>query len=371
MREEMKKLFRGRLVWGLMLLSVIANAYMLFMQRDKIPALGRIDDFCREYGSGISEEKTAVLGRIWSEEEPGGIAWEEFENDIEKAGKYRELVRSSHMAYEYCASQNLSGKAAEYVKEAFGRLEGAVREGAEGEMTYFAPYGMRVFDAIAICLLYAVNLEGIVIAVIVSLYCADFERSNRTVSTVYSTRKGRRIMKDKLLASVAVTVVCLVAIALVTVLLAVCFFPVKTIVNTEMNNPLVNLKGSPCFTKEPMTIGNYIVVSMCISCMLAVVYSLGSFWMGLKIKNAYFAVGVLVVFLGLMKVVSTAAPKSELVFFWAQYNPLDMALKAGKWLLYGANSFSPPGYEAVTMAGWGIACAAGCIFMLRGMGEEF
>lgn len=368
MKEELKKLYRGRLVWSLMLLSVIANAYLLFLQRDKIPALVRIDDFCREYGGGIEEEKTAVLGRLWSRGDHGGIAWEEFEKDIERAAEYRKSVQGSHMAEAYCVSQNLSGRAAEYVREVFGRLEGAIREGAQRELTYFAPSRMRVFDTFATYLLFAVNLEGIVVAVIVSLYCADLERSSRTVSTVYSTKRGRRILKDKLLASVAASAACLLTIAVITAFLGVCFFPVKTILNTEMSNPLVHLKGAPCFTRESMTIGTYMIVSICISCVLAVVYSLGSFWLGLKAKNAYYAVGVLVVLLGIMEVASTAAPRSELVFFWAQYNPLDMARRAGTWLLYGANSFSPPGYEAVTAALWGTVCAAGCISALGSMG---
>lgn len=44
------------------------------------------------------------------------------------------------------------------------------------------------------------------------------------------------------------------------------------------------------------------------------------------------------------------------MIFWMQYNPLDMALKAGDWFLYGADHFSPQGYEICTAALWIILC---------------
>lgn len=367
MREELKKLFRCRLIGGLILLAVIINAYLLFLQRDKIDSLRLIDDFCAENGNVVTEEKMSLLAQLWDRTNTNDITWKEFESNIKAAAGYYESVQSSDLAYSYCGSIQLSGSAAEYVRTQFGRLDDAMREAAGQELTFFPAYRMRIFQFITTYLLYAVNLEGIVIAIIVTLYCVDFERSSRTLSTVYSTRKGKRIIKDKLLAAVAGSLICLMVIAGITFLMAGSLFPVKTIVNTKLSNPLVNLQGAPCITRVPMTIGTYLCLSLGISCILAVIYSLGSFFLGLKAKNGYYAFSILVILLGIMRIISSAAPRFTCMFFWTQYNPLDMALKAGTWLLYGTNSFSPPGYEGCTAALWLTVCVVGCIFGIRSL----
>lgn len=367
MKEELSKMFRGKLIFGLVLLSVIINTYLMFMQKDITKGLRLIDDFCKEKGSVVSDEKLAILAKAWFEKNIDDISWEEFENNIEGAARYYELIQSSDMADAYNSLMHLEGKAAEYVQTEFRKLDGAIKEAAGQELTFFMPYRMHAFDFISTYLLYALNLQGIVIAAIVTLYCVDMERSNRTVSTVYSTREGNKIIKNKLFASVTGSVICFLVIAAVTLAMAGCIFPVKTIMNTYVSNPMVNLKGAPCMTKEIMTIGEYVFINLGISCLLTVIYSLGSFCLGLRAKNGYYAFGILIVLLGSMKVISTAAPTSTCMFFWTQYNPIDMALKAGTWFLYGANNFSPSGYEGFTVVLWIIICAAGCICGLRSM----
>lgn len=367
MREELRKLFRGRLLFSLILLSVTVNACLLLMQKDKTEVLRLIDDFCAEHGSAVTDANMAALEERWREADTNELTWEEYENNLERAAGYYTFVHSGDLAESYCSLNFLGGSAAEYVRAEFRKLDGAIREAAEQELTFFPPARMRVFDFISACLLYALNLEGIVIAVIVTLYCVDLERCSHTVSTVYSTRKGKKLVRDKLFASVAGSVICFLVIVILTVLLAGCIFPVKTIVNTMMSNPLVNLKGAPVITREPMTVGRYLFLELGMSCMLAVIYSLGSFCLGIRAPNGYYAFGILMVLLGIMRVSSTAAPTWSRLFFWMQYNPLDMALKAGAWFLYGANQFSPPGYEVCTAALWTILCAAGCICGLRRM----
>lgn len=361
MIEELKKLFCGKLIASLILLSVMVNAGLLLMQKGKIEGLRIIDDFCRENGSVVSKEKVEQLSKIWDEKTLLDISGEELERNIKSAKKYYESTQSSDMAMAYCNQMRLEGKAAEYVQMEFGKLDSQIKEAAAQEITFFPPYRMYTFDFISSYLLFAMNLEGIVAAVIVTLYSLDLERSSRTTSTVYSTRKGSKILKDKLIASMAGSLVCFLAITETTFLLAGCIFPIKTIMNTLVSNPMVSLKGIPCIAKEAMTVGTYMFVSLGMSGVLVVIYSLGSFAIGLKAKNGYYAFGILIVLLGIMKVFSAAVPTSTCMFFWAQYNPLDLALKAGTWFLYNANNFSPPGYERGTIAIWISVCAVGCI----------
>lgn len=365
MKEELRKLFRGKLIFSLVLLSVMVNAYLLFMQKDKINGMRVIDDFCIVNGNIISDDNTEILAKFWSEGHINNISWEEFENNIELGKRYYVSVQSSDMADTYCSLMHLEGKAAEYVQAEFRRLDGPIREASAQELTYFPPYRMHVFDFITTYLLFTLNLEGIVVAIITTLYCVDLERSSRTISTVYSTQKGKKINKDKLFASVVCSVVSFMLIVVITCLVAGLIYPVRTVMSTSVSSPFVSLKGAPCITNEVMTIGKYIIISLGMSWILVAIYSLGSFCLGLKVKNGYYAFGILIILLGLMKAISTAAPTSTCMFFWTQYNPLDMALKSGTWFLYNASNFSPQGYEISTAVLWTVVCATGCVFGLH------
>lgn len=184
------------------------------------------------------------------------------------------------------------------------------------------------------------------------------------MDAVYSTRKGKNILYDKLFASVFASLFCFVFLAAITFLLAGCIFPVDAILDTFVSNPMVTLKGAPCITKEAMTIGEYILKSFGMSCILAVIYSLGSFSIGVRAKNGYYAFGMILTVLSIMKVFSSVAPTSTNIFFWTQNNPLELALKAGTWFLYNSNNFSPLGYERDTAALWLLICAGGCAWGL-------
>lgn len=370
MKAELGKLFRGKLMFSLIVLSVVLNAALLFMQRDKIHALQGIDKFGAEYGSMVSDETLKILEQIWNEEPGNDISWVEFQNNLERSKVYYQSIQSSDMANAYCNLMRLEGKAAEYVQDEFAKLDSRIQDAAEQEVTVFPPYRMRIFEFITTYLLFAVNLEGVIAAVILTLYVIDMERSSGTTSTVYSTKKGKRILRDKLLAAFTGSLLSFFLIVVLTFLPAAFLFPTETILNTMVSNPMVNLKGVPCIAKAAITIGEYIAVSLFMSSILVGIYSLGSFAVGIRAKNGYFAVGILMVLLGIMRVFSSVAPTSTYLFFWSQYNPLDIALKAGTWFLYNANNFSPSGYEVYTVLLWGGVSVTGCISGLRRFGKR-
>lgn len=360
MREEQNKLFRGKLVLCLILLSVAGNLFLLLNQREKASVLRMLDDFCAENGSVITDEKMVALSGLWKDGNTNDISWEEYEDNIERAAKYNSAVTASDMASAYCSQMRLEGKAAAFVHEEFQKLDGQVAEAASRELTFFPPVRMELFHSISTNLLFALNLEGIMAAIILTLYSLDFEKSSHTQSTVDSTRKGRTILKDKLFASAAASLICFSIIAATTLLAAACLFPFQTVAGTLISNPMVSLRGVPCMAATSMTVGRYIFLSLGMSSILVVIYGLGSFAVGLRTKNGYFAFGVLTAILGILKVFSMAAPTSTRMFFWSQYNPLDLALKAGTWFLYSANNFSPFGYETGTLLLWFAICAVGC-----------
>jgi len=345
-------------------LAVAVNCGLLFMQKDKIRVLQVVDAFCLQHGGIVSEESMASLEKLWKDKAGHAVSWEEYRDNLESAAHYYDTAQICEMAESYCNLMHLEGEAAEYVQTEFRKLEGAFQNAAKQDLAFFAPYRMYVFEFITTYLLFVLNLEGVFLAVILTLSCIDMERSSRTMATVYSTRKGKKILYDKLFASVLASLFCFVFLAAATFLLAGCVFPVDSILDTFVSNPMVTLKGAPCITEEAMTIGEYILKSFGMSCILAVIYSLGSFSIGVRVKNGYYAFGMILIVLSIMKVFSSVAPTSTNIFFWTQKNPLDLALKAGTWFLYNANNFSSFGYERGTAALWLLICSGGCAWGL-------
>ncbi len=68
------------------------------------------------------------------------ISGEEFAHNIESAEKYYESIGSGDMAMAYYNQMRLEGKAAEYVRTEFGKLDRQIKEASEQETTYFPPW---------------------------------------------------------------------------------------------------------------------------------------------------------------------------------------------------------------------------------------
>ncbi len=370
MGEELKKLFRGKWVIRLLMVWFLVNAGLLFMQRDKASVMRVLNEFCKENGSVVTEENQKKLEEIWKEKGITEIPWEKFEENLQNASTYAKTVNSREMAETYSGSHYLSGTAAEYVYQEFQRLEPQIKEAAEEKITFFLPYRQHIFDFLSGYFLFALNLEGIASAVLISLYLIDMQRSSRTAMTVYSTQRGRKILWDKLGAAVVGSLLCFGILVLFSILLASIFFPFEIFWKTSLYNPLVSLKGLPCIPNTAMTIGTYVMKSFGMSTVLVVIYSLGSFATGLRLKNSYYGLGAMLVILSMMKLLSKAAPTSTKMFFWLQYNPLDMALKSGTWFLYNGHNFSPFGYEIITAVLWFGISLLGCLSRLCCLRKE-
>lgn len=364
MREELEKILHGKLLYCLILLSAVGNLFLMCIQSEKTGVLGILDKFTAEHGAVVSAESMDVLREMWDNSGSNPISWGEYQNDLGMASKYYSLVTTEAMADGYCHLMRLEGRAAEFVREGFQALDGQVKKAQKQVLTYFAPYQTHLFDSISTYLLFALNLEGILSAVILTLHSLDVERTSHTWTMIDSTRKGIRVIKDKLFASVLSSLMCFLIISGVSLLATICIFPARTVSTTLLTNPLVTLKGAPCVAQAAVTVGTYILFSVATSMVLVVVCSLMSFAIGLRTKNGYFAFGVLMVCFGIMKVISVTAPTSTMVFFWSQYNPIDMALKAGTWFLYNQNNFSPLGYEVWTLLLWLVVGVIGCVFGL-------
>lgn len=370
MGQELKKVFRGRLIFCLILVSVAVNAYLLYMQRDKIKVLRVIDDFTTENGALVTPQSMAELKECWEGAGIEDVSWEEMEAGIDSAGVYNSSITGRKMADGYCSQMYLQGKASEYVHSEFNRLESRIREAAKQDLTFFAPYKMHIFDFLSMYLLFAVNLEGIISSIILTLYLANFEKSNHTVSIVYGTRKGKRVVKDKLLASVAASVICVCSIMGLTGIMAVCWLPVNTIGTASISNPLVNFLGMPLVTRESMNISTYVLITLGVCAALTVIYSLLSFAISFRTKNSYAAFCVLLILTGIMKLGFVMAPTSTFLYFLLQYNPLELSMKAGRWFLYNSNNFSPQGYVWQTLILWFGISLGGCLLGLHHIKKE-
>lgn len=369
-RQELWKLFRSKMIFCLILISIIVNAYLFYMQKDKIETLYLIENFTRQNGTIVSKENMELLKEYWSTKNTSNISWEEFESNLCSAEDFYNTVQSGDMANAYCGSKQLQGEAAEYVRQEFQKFDERLDEATKQEITIFPPYRTYIFNFLAIYLLFAISMEGVFSAIILTLYLANFEKSNRTISTVYGTRRGKKVINDKLLASIAGTLVCFISIAIITVILLVLIFPTGTISGTLLSNPLVNLKGSPIITRASISIGMYVIASLGMSLALIVIYCLGSFAVAIKTKNSYYAFCIILMLSAVMKICSTMAPASTLAYFAAQYNPTDMLLKSGTWFISNSIVFSPPGYELCTAVLWFVICLSGCICGMYGIKKK-
>lgn len=140
---------------------------------------------------------------------------------------------------------------------------------------------------------HAVLTEGILLAVLLTLFSLGYEVQNRTDLLVYATKAGRHITGAKLGASLLAGLACYAALLLLTLVPFALLFHLKAFlsmnVSSSFNYVQMGLIAKPFLTWRSFTLGQYLAATAALGALLIVVFALFAAVCGLLCRNTYFA----------------------------------------------------------------------------------
>lgn len=248
----------------------------------------------------------------------------------------------------------ISGQAEKAIRDRFGdldlRLAQLIQTG-ENKTLFFdgTVYGMH--SLLFKTLFRLVIFEVMILLVLISGHIMTFEFEQGTYATVYASKRGRRIIWDKIWAlagaSVAVTTLIL-GITLSAFFVTFDYsglwhMPVSSYFNMEMKFPYI--------TWRPLDFIHYLSRAIGIVYLVELLFTGIAVIIAMKLKNSYFVFFIFACLFGLAIYIPGLIPKSSTWIIYSNLTPFSLIMNPHLWFI-GWSIFTPENFEAETLAIW-------------------
>ncbi|WP_313892406.1 hypothetical protein [Psychrobacillus sp.] len=269
---------------------------------------------------------------------------------------YYDSLKIDSLAEDTIRMYGLSGKPAEMIRNEYIKLSDRFEEikiSEEHKQWAFAgaPYKMHSF--LFRNIFGALVFQALVLVVLTTAFITNYEVEHKTHLLSFSTRRGRAFMKDKLIASLIMSL--LMCLVLFGVTLA-CYFsvfsytglwdsPISSAFNWEYTLPYITWRNIP-FIQFLL-----LVTLLLMGCML--LFTLVVFTISVIVKNSYFTFFIFAIFFALGYLASGFMPTNSIFIIFASFN-LSVIVMNPHMLFSGQNGLGTMfhNYEVITIVIW-------------------
>lgn len=370
MGEEMKRVFLRPMFYALLLGCVAINVWVLWNASDQRSQVIASRDTAEQLTVGTGQTllrlqpgQTGDIAQAITRRLPDADQGSEAVKGggtptilqmLDGALAMADGVNGEAMAGTYISGEGLKDEAADIARKIYSQLDPVIEENrANGTAdTFFVPCNEGFFQLFTNNLLLFLMVESIVCSVLLMINTANDAFSAKLSGLVYSSRRGRRLQLVKLLSGLVTAVIFTAILWAVTLGLTALIFPLGSLWQVPLGSMMVLDQFYPLISWFPMTIAQYVCVQFLVALGCVIVFALGAYGLVTRLHNSFSAFMVLGFVSALIYTVTFYFPKTTFMYFVMQCNPMDLARKAGRWLVSGAAGLSPQFYEVFTLAVW-------------------
>ncbi len=252
-----------------------------------------------------------------------------------------ESTQAKQVAQSYIDTFSLNGFSADILLNNAERLQKRIDILAQNDNSLDLAAGEMTRDMISDGLVRSlcspIILQGIILAVIISLYISNNESLSRTTSNVYASRTGRNIQKIKFIAGIAVTTIAYLTICFISVFVFAFVWDLGEIWNSHISSQFHTINvyfiRTPFISWIDFSILTYLIAVLTVGIFVAFIFCFMSFNISLLSGNMYY---------GFLIVISYVALEIGLMMLFSNN---------GVWGLYQLLSFLPTQIW-LSMRGW-------------------
>lgn len=395
-RMELKKIVSSPIVIALLLLFTAFNLYLIYVNAPKSEDVAKINEIIDEYGSLMDQDGRYLLKDSY---EIGLESWnarngKEFESAAEffKAENYYPAMDSgeiSDVELEKIVDLNvkesilstaegleeqyrkwdllksadiqielygIEGAAAETVRKQYKSLIPRLEEikSSQEHLHVFLPGNNFKTHSLVYKTLFGVVLFQIMLLVVLfTAFLINYEFDQGSYLIAFSSKRGRRLMWNKLLAALNATGMVTAFLLLATFgtyFLAVDYsrlwhLPIST-------GFMIEPDGNPFISWWDFSFIQYFWLGILLIFVLQVLFTLITFVLSLWLKNSYFVFIVFAILFGLGLLVPGEMPKDSVLSLYATFNPSSLVLESKKWWMESGAFTTFKYYEVITAGVW-------------------
>ncbi|MCM3126838.1 hypothetical protein ACFQ3J_04105 [Paenibacillus provencensis] len=261
----------------------------------------------------------------------------------------------------------VSGSPAEYIRTQFAALGERLVElidNEEHKQLFFDGGMYRMHSTLFETLFGGIAIELMVFAVLITGMICKYETEQRSEHVVYSTRRGRKLMRDKLAASLTGSFIS--GVLLITASLGVYFIMAdySGLWNVSMSSIFVSDKNFPYIPWWDLSFLQYLLLVILIFVIAQLMFSSLAFIISIFVRNSYFVFAVFALCLGIIVGWRSFIPSDHFLILASVFNPFHMILEA-QYMFMGQSIFRTyKWYELITLMSWTILLAFGVLLSM-------
>lgn len=311
-----------------------------------------------------SIEEFAESDEYQSNNYEGGVFTQEelkFFNEVNLLYTYSNLSVDLIKAYEdidinaiaknTISSHDLSGQAAEISSKNYDKLAERfeeIKENEEHKNLFFFGINYRMHSLLFKETLMKCIFEIIILVVLMTAYLINFEFDNKTNLLVYSTKRGRKNMKDKFVICVASSIGVSVIILGVTLLAYFINFDYSEVLNVPITSAFNWEYKLPYISLFDHTVLERLLLSILIVIICAVIFTTIAFIICALIKNSYLVIFIFFILFGISLLIPQAISNSSALLIYSQYNVFQLIINSHMWFM-DMGPFMLRNYEVITI----------------------
>lgn len=354
-RYELKKLLKSAAVWGFIAVCLLFNIIIISNSGNAYADF--VSTVAEDTGYILDQSFYEKLSQVTASDKKAKYYLEQLKNETDGVTDVFEGYEVKDIADIYINVAGLSGFFAKTMRDKYTALQKVVEEKAERDESltlYFAGATHHRHNFLFGTLTGWLFTEAVLVSVLLVLLSIGYENIHGTENLVYSTKKGRLVLRPKFAASVTVGFLAYALLALIT--LVVYFSKTeyggvwRSSVSSLFNYRVDLIAGiRPFVTWYSFNILTYLMAMLAMGAGVVLCFMLMAFSIGMLVRNSYMAFLVLLIANGVNVVlpmqVSQTLTIGLAVRCFSILSPVWLWLKQGIWFTDGDIDIIWPHFE--------------------------
>lgn len=399
--NECKKALTSPILIALFIVFSAFNVFVIISSSDHKEELKMVNEIIDQYGRDITEESLdrfendvqidlTELNRMTASEFTSvyefldGLHFEdrekynekqwEFFNRLQLKEMYLNMAKSIDESYgkidirklaeAEIIKYRLSGKSAETLLQEYEKFSERFEEmvnNEEHKQWFFAGKAYFMHSFLFKTVFLHIIIEALILIVLTTALITTYEFESKTHLVAYTTKRGRKLMKNKLLASL--TVATTIAVLLFAITLGTFFtvFDYSHVWKTSISSAINWEYNFPYVAWWDLSVGTFLIGVIALVFIVLLLFVGLTFAISIAVKNSYisfFLIATLFIFLWLLPSFMT---KSSILLFFSAYT-LPTLLLAVRYSFTGSGGLIMfENFEWMTISCWTIITLAVCI----------
>ena len=278
-----------------------------------------------------------------------------------------EKLNASDIAEGTISMYGLKGDAADLVRKNYEELGERLQElknNGEHKNLFFFGKSYKTQDLLYKKIIGACLIEIMILVVLGVAFLVNYERENKTLGLVSTTKRGRKLILDKLSVGLMYSLLVAVIILGVTLIIYFTVFDYSKVWNIPISSAL-NWEVGPHISWYNLTVLQNLILSIGVVFIIALISGGISFCLCLFLKSSYKAFFAFFILFGALFMMTGLLSMSSPLVIWSNYNVFVLSLNPQFWFAEAGAFMTSKHYVTSTLLSNVVIVAILSFFLIK------